>query len=319
MYKKDFQLIQRIKEIENGTFSEDCIKLLLIEIREELQGEVFLREVCDFVAHPNRNKGICHKKVDVRYAKLKLVKDNTLKNFTQDFIEANKDKPERFFTDVMLNYINTDKIEKHLFELVILSGIEDIDKELFIEYYRMSRKQVTQLIKSSYQRVGKYYNIKPSLSVMKYHLVDDILKFIRGTVTGKPAFTQNEIYKDFITGVRKLCHKLNYDFQFEKIKNHKEDLIVIIIALLHDCTFDLFDGAKGVGFLSVHSEENEDFVICLMSQAGHMSLPLITTNIPASKYINVSESAYGKFNLKKIPWVYCKRDSEGKLMLDVSN
>ncbi|MCG8409961.1 MAG: hypothetical protein MI739_01615 [Bacteroidales bacterium] len=109
MQKKDIKIIQRIKKIENGTFDEDDVKLLLIEIREKLKGETFLREVCHFVAHSDRDKGICHKKVDVRYAKFKFVYEHTKKVLTKEFVEQNKDKPERFFTDAMLSYWNCNR------------------------------------------------------------------------------------------------------------------------------------------------------------------------------------------------------------------
>ncbi len=65
MQKKELKIKQRIIEIENGTFDEDGVKLLLIEIREKLKGETFLKEICHFVAHSDRDKGICHKKVDI--------------------------------------------------------------------------------------------------------------------------------------------------------------------------------------------------------------------------------------------------------------
>ena len=139
MLKKEQKIKQRITAIEMGSFDEDDVKLLLIEIREKLKGETFLREICDFVAHSDRNKGICHKKVDVRYAKLKLVEENTKRTLTPDFIEKNKDKSERFFTDAMLNYIQAAKIEKELFELLILSGIDDIENELFLQYYKLNK------------------------------------------------------------------------------------------------------------------------------------------------------------------------------------
>ncbi len=78
MQKKEQKIKERILHIENGLFDEDDIKLLLIEIREKLKDETFLKEICHFVAHSERNSGICHKKVDVRYAKLKFIKDNPL-------------------------------------------------------------------------------------------------------------------------------------------------------------------------------------------------------------------------------------------------
>lgn len=284
MKKQDLKIIERICEIEKGLFDEDDIKLLLIEIREKLKDETFLKEICHFIAHSDRDKGICHKKVDVRYAKLKFVDENTRKILTPDFIEKNRNKPERFFTDAMLNYIDSDKIEKTQFELLILSGIDDLENAHFLKYYKLNKKQIKRIISNAYRLIDGYYVIKDTLKQAEYLFIDDILKFIRGTVSGKPAFTENEIINDFIHGLKRLCSEIKYEADFNKIKENKDDLIVCIISLLHDSTFRLFDGTIGTGFISLHPEENGQ-EICLMSTTGKYILALITTGIKARKYM----------------------------------
>src|SRR5690606_24162344 len=105
----------------------------------------FLAEICHFVAHSERDKGICHKKIDVRYAKLKLIEENTKAKLTQEFIRENKDKPESFFSDAMLDFIKTEKIEKSLFELIIIGGIDDLENEMYNKFYKTNKKQVKSL------------------------------------------------------------------------------------------------------------------------------------------------------------------------------
>ena len=41
MHKKQQKIKDRIRQIENGVFDEDDVKLLLIEIREKLKEEAF--------------------------------------------------------------------------------------------------------------------------------------------------------------------------------------------------------------------------------------------------------------------------------------
>src|ERR1035437_7434593 len=312
--KKNDQLIkQRISLVEIGSFDEDDIKLLLIEIREKLKGETFLREICDFIAHSNRNQGICHKKVDVRYAKLKLVDENTEKILTPEFIEKNKTKPESFFTDVMLNYIQSEKIERNLFELLIISGIDDIEDNLFTKYYQLNRKQVKRLITKAYKLDNGNYIPKSTLSKTQFAFIDDLLKFIRGTVTGKPAFTEKEIINDFIVGLKRLSSEIGYQADIEKIKKSSADLIICIISLLHDSTFKLFDGNIGTGFMSLHPRNNEP-EICLMSNSGKYTFPLITTKIKASDYIDCELDMLNEYEFEKLPWNHCIR-IENKLKL----
>lgn len=73
--KHVIKLYNRILSLNKLEFSEDDVKLFLIEIREELITQKFLREICDFVAHPKRSRGICHSRVDSRYAKMKFNKE----------------------------------------------------------------------------------------------------------------------------------------------------------------------------------------------------------------------------------------------------
>lgn len=84
--------------------------------------------------------------------------------------------------------------------------------------------------------------------------------------------------------------------------------------MLHDSTFKLFDGTIGTGFMSLHPRENEP-EICLMSNAGKYTLPLITTEIKASNYIERELDELRGFEFKSLPWNNCIRDSNGKLKL----
>lgn len=233
---------------------------------------------------------------------------------TPDFIEKNKTKPERFFTDAMLSYIQPEKIKKDLFELLILSGIDDIDNELFLKYYKLNKKQVKSLVTKAYKLYCGNYIPKTTLSQTDFTLLNDLLKFIRGTITGKPAFTEKEIINDFNIGLKRLCAKINYRADFDKIEKNKDDIIVCIISLLDDSTFKLFDGTNGIGFISVHPRDN-DPEICLMSHTGKYTLPLISTEIKARNYIDCERDEIMEYEFKKLPWNSCIRNESNKLKL----
>lgn len=314
MQKKEIKIIQRIKKIELGTFDEDDVKLLLIEIREKLRGETFLREVCHFIAHSDRDKGICHKKVDVRYAKYKFVREHTQKVLTKEFIEENKNRPERFFTDTMLSYIDSKKIEKDKFELLIISGIDDLENEMFQKYYKLSKKQVKKLITKAYRLSNGFYIPKTTITSKEFQSIDDILKFIRGTITGRPAFTEKDIINDFLKGLKRLTLKMDYKVDFDLIKKNKSDLIVCVISLLHHSTFKLFDGEIGKGFISLHPDEDEP-KICLMSNSNGFTLPLITTEIKANNYLDFEIDKIREYEFNELPWCNSHRDENNNLKL----
>ncbi|WP_370425292.1 hypothetical protein [Tenacibaculum dicentrarchi] len=301
MKKTDINIIRRIKAIENSTFTEDDIKLLLIEIRERLKKNRFLTEICHFVAHSERDKGICHKKIDVRYAKLK-------------FIEENKDKPERFFTDIILDFIKTEKIEKSLFELIILRGIDDLENEMYSKYYKTNKKRVKSLIINSYELVKENYLIKESIDRKEFLYIDDLLKFIRGTVTGKPAFYSHDIKNDFIRAIKKLSVELKHTLNIKEFNKNIDDVILTIITLLQDAQFKLFDGEIGHSFMALHPNDNGS-EIYLIGKTGKFSMPLIGTNLKAKKYISKENFETEINNISEIPWTNIYRKENGKIEL----
>ena len=314
MKKTDVNIVRRIKAIENSTFTEDDVKLLLIEIRERLQKNRFLTEVCHFVAHSERDKGICHKKIDVRYAKLKFIEENIQSKLTQDFIRENKDKPQRFFTDTMLDFIRTEKIEKSLFELIILGGIDDLENEMLSKFYKTNKKQVKLLVTNVYELFNGYYLIKKSIDRKQFLYIDDLLKFIRGTVTGKPAFYSHDIKNDFIRAIKKLSVELKHNLNIRDFHKNIDDVILTIITLLQDAQFNLFDGETGRSFMVLHPNDNGS-EIYLMGRAGKFSMPLIGTNLKAEKYLNKNNIEIENDNLSEIPWTNIYRKENGKIEL----
>ncbi|MCD8408522.1 hypothetical protein G1J88_11520 [Tenacibaculum dicentrarchi] len=313
MKKTDINIIRRIKAIENSTFTEDDIKLLLIEIRERLKKNRFLTEICHFVAHSERDKGICHKKIDVRYAKLKFIEENTKAKLTQDFIKENKDKPERF-TDIILDFIKTEKIEKSLFELIILRGIDDLENEMYSKYYKTNKKRVKSLIINSYELVKENYLIKESIDRKEFLYIDDLLKFICGTVTGKPAFYSHDIKNDFIRAIKKLSVELKHTLNIKEFNKNIDDVILTIITLLQDAQFKLFDGEIGHSFMALHPNDNGS-EIYLIGKTGKFSMPLIGTNLKAKKYISKENFETEINNISEIPWTNIYRKENGKIEL----
>ncbi|MCS4162945.1 hypothetical protein M2419_000008 [Sphingobacterium sp. BIGb0116] len=55
-------------KIKERTFDEDTIRTLLISTREYIKIDSIIRELAHFIAHPTRNQGIFHSKVNSRYA-----------------------------------------------------------------------------------------------------------------------------------------------------------------------------------------------------------------------------------------------------------
>ena len=68
-----------LTNIEGGTFDEDTIRTLLILSREHLNNNSLIKEIAHFIAHIDRTQGIFHRKINSRYAKFKLTKEQVEK------------------------------------------------------------------------------------------------------------------------------------------------------------------------------------------------------------------------------------------------
>ena len=318
--KKSISLNKKFEKIESRTFDEDDIKLMLIEIRDYLKKETFLREICDFIAHPSRNKGICHNRINSRYAKQKFVKEG-MEQLTRDgTFEKNKDKSWSFFSEKILGYIQTEQIDKTLFEIIILEGLDEISDTLYLKHYDLNKNQVRNLILRSYTKEKGYYNLSSPISDSEFRLIDDLLKFIRGTITGKSAFEQDDIEVDLIKAISTLTSRESINLDATKIKEAIDEIIVCILAILHTTQFLLFDDTTAFSYLSVHPLSNgrkntDKFSLCLMANAGNFSFPVVMTKIDAINYIETASASLAEWNLKSIPWVFAKRDNENKLKL----
>ena len=314
--KASKKLKERLETINSGTFDEDEIKLLLIEIRDYLQGESILREVCDFIAHPKRNRGICHKRIDSRYAKQFFAKKRTEELTNERVFENNHDKPWSFFSDQILDYIKTDTIEKNLFETIIKEGIEEIDDELFQKHYGLSRNEVKSIVSKFYIRDKNDYYLKEGISEKAYFFIDDLLKFIRGTFTGKSAFDQVEIETDVINAIDRLTKELSLTVDLNEFKKHLPDIVVCILCIIHDTDFELFDKKIGKSYLSVHpTKDGKTYSLGLVVNTDNFIFQIISTSIDSKDYLDNAEVELDTLSMSPIPWCFSTRDKDGKLRL----
>lgn len=319
--------ISRIfQKFESQTFDEYDVKVFLIDIREFLKEESFLREVADFVAHPERNKGICHQAADSRYARMKMINIGGKKLIDEKIFENNLNKPDRFFSDQVLNYIDIKKISKTDYLLFIQNSLEDIKEELLIENYKLTKKDIQGLLNKYYSKLNGYYILKP-LPQKTFLFLEDLLKFLRGTITSQGVITQVHITRDIKSAIKNLNKLPGVFLNVNLIDEIIEPMIVCIIALLHDCTFIMYDGSEAKSFLSIHGQNLntainppmfEYFTLTLMINTDYFRFPILTTNIRYENYVESTSSPEG-LNLNPIPWIYTKRVGNKLLLVEDIN
>lgn len=311
----------RLEKIKNVSFTEDDIKLLLIDIRETIKEESLLREFADFIAHPTRNQGIFNKALNSRYLKLKLIDDQKDKLT----IELQKDiKTERQLTDFLLSGIDITKVGRRLFEVLFKDGLNDISEKVFKKHYPLSKKQVLKLITDSYQLDTKnqFYELK---NLKSFNVVEDALKFIRGTIQANAVFSQQTFEKEITTATSRVINLMGFDSSYSvAIKKNLKEILLCILCLLHDAKFVFHDGHIGSCFLSIYPNGNlspssspeKNSLISLISDDIGMLMPIFISNIKITDHLDLEQNDFANLkHMEKMPWITTSRNEQNKLIL----
>lgn len=276
-------IIAQLDKIKKDTFQEEYIKELLRDIRPMIREESLLRELADFFSHPEgKDRGIFNKTLNTRYLKLKLI-DEQRKKLDQS--QQKKIKTERQLSDFLLNGISIDRVEKKLFEVLFIYGLNDITDKVFKEHYPIPKKQVKKLISDSYQLdiAKKYYQL---INRKEYAKVEDALKFIRGTIQAKSVFNQQTFEKEIQKAIGKVINVLNLDKSYlSSIKKYSKSILLCVICLLHDAKFIFHDNHIGTCFLSLYPSDKKSIsdkadknsFIALVSDDIRVNMPILTS------------------------------------------
>ena len=258
--------------IENKNFVEETIRTLLIVSREYLKYNGLIKELAHFVAHPKRNQGLFHKKVNSRYAKLKLVDDQLL---SEDILKIqDKIKNEEDLSDFMLGGTSTDKIESNLFQILYKDGLDDLPEEHLIKYSGLNKREAEKFLKENYTKEDGYYYLnvlktEKMISLLKtlpkdnsekerdleYSIiagkklikkirnkVDSLQKIIRGTIYYSSVFDSSDLIDEFRSNFKIVLKEFNIKSKHIKtIENNIDEILLCLMTLLHDSTFKLYD------------------------------------------------------------------------------
>lgn len=311
----------QLEKIKNDTFQETDIKMLLIDIREYIREESLLREFADFIAHSSRDKGIFNKMLNTRYLKFKLIDEQRRK---LDIIKPKEIKTERQLSDFLLNAISIERVEKKIFEILFIDGLNDIGDKIFDDHYPISKKKVKKLIRDNYQldTGKKEYILKSRKDFLK---IEDALKFIRGTIEASPVFKQITFEKEIQNAIGRAINVLEFDSSYlSPVKKHSKSILLCILCLLHDAKFEFHDKHIGTCFLSLYPSSkksnndsaNKDDFIALISDDIKANMPIFVSNIKIGDHFSIDETEINNLRyMERIPWINAIRNEENKLIL----
>lgn len=230
--KLRFSIIKNLNSIVNKDFTESNIKELLIDIREFIPQFEILREVADFVAHPFRDRGLCVSAIDIFYAKLKL--------------RLPQDNPLDF---------NGEKIPKKLFETLLVQGVHNINDQELIKETGLT-KQILQKI------INKNYKTREHFAYLdnRYKLEEMVrgVNYIFKHLEVNEVFSQDELIKQFKASINIVQEYFTLQGSFvNAIEENANDILVCIMALLHDARITLFDKTVGKMEMTIVPEKEK--------------------------------------------------------------
>lgn len=156
--KVKYAIIECLDKIVASEFDESTIRSLLISSREYLNNDGLIKELAHFVAHPMRNKGLFHKRVNSRYAKLKLVHDQVKR---ENFLKISKEiHSEDELSDFLLNGVGMDRIPIKLYESLYHDGLEDIPEEHLLKYTGFNKNEAKETLSTYYTKSNGDYVFK---------------------------------------------------------------------------------------------------------------------------------------------------------------
>src|SRR5690606_1631479 len=184
-------LTESLIKIEKKDFDEETIRTLLIVSREYLNYDGLVKELAHFIAHPKRNKGIFHKKVNSRYAKFKLIDEQFLKKIPEF-------KTEKELSDYMLAGVDFEKIDSKLFNILYLDGLDDLPESHLIKYAGYTKAQAEKTLRENYTKNGNFYYINTLRTKKMISLLNDL-----------PNITENKEIQKSISHGQELIKKIN--------------------------------------------------------------------------------------------------------------
>lgn len=274
-----------MNKIEAKEFDENTIRTLLITSREYLKYDGLIKELAHFIAHPKRNRGIFHKKVNTRYAKLKLVDEQHLKN---DF-KITKETTEEELSDYMLGGISIEKIDSKLFNILYRDGLDDLSESHLIKYTGFTKKQAEKYLNDSYIKIENHYylkvlktekmisllqelpkekadkekelneSIEQSLALTKKirQSVDSLQKVIRGAIKFTSVFETSSLSEDFKNNFEKILYQFEINQKYtDIIEDNIQEILVCLMTLMHDSTFEFYDKNIATVHLCSYYENN---------------------------------------------------------------
>lgn len=295
------------EKVMSDTFQESDIKTLLIDIREYIRDQTLLREMADFIAHPKRDKGICHKLLNARYAKLSLFEEQIQRIDKKSGLDKLKFKDEWEYSNAVLSSISVERIKSDIFKILFIDGLDDVEDHVIKKYFGVGKTEILKLLNTSYLQLDGYHILR---NLKSKDLIDNILKFIRGYISSNTAFNQAEFNNELEASIKRVIEKFGIDGKYlEAFKIERNKILLCIMCLLHDARLTFYDKREGRIFLTTNNGS-----LALATDKTIFKFYLFISDIKIHYFLergNMMEHT----DKEEIPWINARRDKNNRLLL----
>lgn len=304
--KSKVSIRTHIAAILEDSYDEDTVKLLLIDIRDFATDLAHLREICHFVAHPERDQGSIHNRILSRFLRIRYMNETMERAMLEKDIHL--PGPKEDFGDYVFRTIPLDHymvFEKKYFELIVVEGLNDFYDSFFQRTFRSSRTSVSKLVEANYRKVDGKYHLKPthdSRIIRTIFILETSVEF-------QPLIFPDKILTDLKTALLRISSKLDLNESvIEQVFLHGEDIVLAMLSLLHDITF--VSGETSIGRSFISAENSLVGLYCEFLPSGKPFIfPLVQT---ASRIENYSDS--GEVRSGELEKFCLRRSDTGRLV-----
>ena len=295
-----------LSAISDGSFDENTVKLLLVDLREVVAHTSCLKEICHFIAHPERDKGLFHNKILSRYERIKYIQEIFEK---LDFKAA---KPGMQFEDLFFQQAGDEfyeRIAKRYFEIVFIDGLDDFEDSFYNLVFKCSKDVIAKIISQSYKKKDDHYLLRSK----DLPNIKKIMSILHTSIQFRPILTEKEFIGELVQAILRVLPQLDLEMEcFDNLLLQAEDIFACVLCLLHDFNFVHRADIIGRSFLSISKDKLA--LCCNFAPMGKIhTFILLSSDVPVSRYM-VDPQVQLK-DYEPLPFFTLRRSSHGELFL----
>lgn len=206
-----YRLQKIIKNIEADSFDLTHVRNLLFDLRSYCTSHHYYREVADFIAHDERNKGITFDTIERFYLFLAYF-----------MYEHSNDGNIDLTENVPLSI-----------KMYLLARLKTIDDNTLLTKINYKRQDLISHIQGFFEvnKIGPNPTCKLKKTNAKF---TSALKYLTSSVDLNPAFTEDQIINDLISVIKQNNFEVDENVFFER----KNKIVLCVLALLHDSYYN---------------------------------------------------------------------------------